>query len=425
MANYAIFGLGISGKASLNFLSKKHKVIAYDDNQNALTGVNSNLIQNLYETNFEFIDYLVISPGIAPNHKIYQSAKAAGTKIICDIELLYQHNRHAKFIGITGTNGKSTTTALTHHILSSAGINSQLGGNIGIAALSLPQVNNGYYTLELSSYQLDLLDKTQFDIACHLNLSADHLERYGNMQNYAASKSRIFKSCGLGITGVDDELSTKFYDTYDDLIPISASNKPEGIYAHHGILYDRGAAICNLGIAKALLGQHNQQNICAAYAIAKAAGVNERQFKDALKTFTGLAHRMEIVPNNKGITIINDSKATNADATAKALGSFESNIYWILGGQAKDGGIKELEPYFNRVKKAYLIGAAQNEFASLLDGKIDYIKCDVLETATKQALKDCTSGTILLSPACASWDQFKNFEERGDVFKELIKINDF
>ena len=442
-----VFGLGKAGMSSVRALSSSGaNVIACDDSEFSMKSVEELTLSNVLVQELELIDwkkveFLVLSPGVPLTHpephKVVKLAKNAGCEIICDIELLYLANLSSNFVGITGTNGKSTTTALIGHILKSSGVNCSVGGNIGIAALELDRLgSDGTYVIEMSSYQLDLIKKTKFNISVWLNITPDHLDRHGGIEGYISAKKHIFDEQSEGdiaIVGVDDDYSLGVYEELkksskvSNIIPISVDRVLErGVSVKDNLLIDNENEVIEIEVSgiKTLQGKHNSQNIAAAYAVAKYCGVAADDFIKAIKSFSGLPHRMQYVKEDKGIVYINDSKATNAEAASKALGTYD-NIYWILGGVAKSGGIEELSKYFPKIKNAYLIGKAQDEFANTLEGKIEFLKCNDLEAAFANAKKDAENSgeensVVLLSPACASFDQWANFEERGDAFIRCV-----
>ncbi len=481
MKKFIVFGLGISGNPAVKFLLKQgYEVIAGDDNKSSLDSLNKYLeehqdlkshlkiVDNIESIDWKNAECLVLAAGIPLKyptpHKIALAANQKNCPIICDVEILYLFNNQAKFIGITGTNGKSTTTALTGHIFESTKKPYAVGGNIGTGALALPKLNaDENYIIEMSSYQLDLTVKTRFHIANLLNITPDHLDRHKDMNGYIAAKKRIFMNQtkdDFAIIDVDNVNSKMVYEELKNdqnfqatLIPIS--NKyvvDSGISMIGDIIYNninytppsfakenilanslplnRGSitkteSVIDLGIRQFLKGEHNSQNIAFAFANCFLSGISEEQIIAAIKTFKGLRHRMQLVANINGINFINDSKATNAESTQNALKTY-NNIYWILGGKPKDGGISSLEQYFSKIKYAFLIGDATEEFAKTLGNKVEYFKCGDLKTAFEMAynlaLKDQSQEkNILLSPACASFDQWKNFEQRGDFFCELTK----
>ena len=406
MKTYGVFGLGRSGKGTVDYLlARGDKVYAWDDGEAARAGIKCT---DPKEWDWAKIDELVLSPGIPLTHPkphyIVEAAHKAGKRIICDIEILWEDNKDAKFVAITGTNGKSTTTALIAHILKEAGYDVAVGGNLGTAALTLGK--HAYYVIEMSSYQLDLIDKARFDVAVWLNISPDHIDRHGDIEGYIKAKMNIFKNGNeTAIIGTDDEYGVKVVDeisraqTSDFVLNITRENK--------------------IGDFPNLPGLHNMQNINAADEAAEALDVPEAVIMAAIKSFPGLHHRIEFVRTIDDVKFVNDSKATNADSTQWALECFD-NIYWIAGGVPKEGGIKSLERYFPKISKAYLIGQAADEFAATLEGKVKYEKCGTLENAVALAAKEAKNGVVLLSPACASFDQFKSYEHRGDVFKALV-----
>jgi UDP-N-acetylmuramoylalanine--D-glutamate ligase len=457
MKKFIVFGLGISGNAAVKFLLEQgFEVWAGDDNKRSLDSLskylethqnlktNLKIIENVESIDWSNTECLVLAAGIPLKyptpHKIVLEANKNNCKIVCDVEILYLFNQQTKFIGITGTNGKSTTTALTGHIFESTKKPSAFGGNIGFAALSLPKLNaDENYIIEMSSYQLDLIDKTRFHIANLLNITPDHLDRHKDMAGYVAAKKRIFLNQtkdDFAVIDVDNANSKAVFEELKNnsnfkttLIPVSTKHIIKGGLAMIGdIIYNNigdNKSVIDLGVRQFLKGEHNAQNIAFAFANCFLSNIQEEQIVAAIKTFKGLRHRMQLVGNVDGINFINDSKATNAESTENALKTYQ-NIYWILGGEAKDGGIEILEPYFSKIKYAFLIGDASDKFAQTLENKVEYFKCGDLKTAFEmaysKALQDKTTDkNILLSPACASFDQWKNFEERGDFFCDLAQ----
>lgn len=448
--NIVVFGLGKAGISTVKALSKAGAfVTASDDSKDSMLALESQKISNVKVENcnlinWNIVDTLVLSPGVPfthpKPHPVVEFAKKVGCPIICDIELLYLANKKANFIGITGTNGKSTTTALTGHILKNAGLKTEIGGNIGIPALDLENLqNDGNYVIEMSSYQLDLIAETKFKIAIWLNITPDHIDRHGDIEGYIKAKKRIFQNQGQGdvaVIGVDDIYSGNVYNELkkqgkiSNVIAVSVEKiLQDGVSIVNGVLFDNldKKIEIHLGELKKLQGKHNAQNIAMAYLACKYSGVDLESFLDGLKSFEGLPHRMQYIVEKNGVLYINDSKATNAEAASKALGTFK-NIYWIAGGVSKAGGIEPLQEYFPKIKRAYLIGAAQDEFAITLDGKVLYSKCGDLKTAFINAKNDAensgeNNSVVLLSPACASFDQWPNFEVRGASFVQYVKDN--
>lgn len=436
----AVIGLGRSGAAAARALSASGATVwAWDDDasKRAEAAGRGLEIVDPAAGNLSRVDLLLWSPGIphtfpAPN-PVALRARAAGLAPVCEVELLLRARADAAFLAVTGTNGKSTTTALLGHIMAAARPTGT-GGNLGTPALELdPLGADGAYVLELSSYQLELVETAALDVAVLLNISPDHLGRHGGMDGYVAAKERIFailKAGGTAVIGVDDEFCRSIRRRLDrPAIPVSvASPVLGGVYAPKGILVDdreRAARrVIDLRQVATLPGRHNWQNACAAYAAARAAGVTEEQAVAAILSYPGLPHRQEHVGTVDGIAFVNDSKATNADAAEKALVCYDA-VYWIAGGIAKEGGIESLRPLFGRIAHAFLIGEAAEEFAATLDGAVPHTVCGDLTTAVavahaKAAEERRPGAVVLLSPAGASWDQFTGFEQRGDAFRELV-----
>ncbi len=440
----ALLGLARSGRAAARALAAGGAaVLAWDDSEKTRASLASQIpLHDPAHIDWREIAALILSPGIPHSfpqpHPAVASARAAGVPIIGDIELLGRAQPAARYIGITGTNGKSTTTALIGHILASAGKKVEIGGNLGPPALGLkPLAADGTYVIEMSSFQLELLDTLAFDIAVLLNITPDHLDRHGDMAGYIAAKKRIFagrKDGASAIIGVDDaicrDLAAALRRTADRrVVPISVKEAVrDGVYVEDGFLVDAidgpPERVFDLAEAPRLPGAHNAQNAAAAYAAARLAGLPAEAAIAGIRTFPGLAHRQELVDTIDGVRYINDSKATNADAAEKALACYEA-IYWIAGGLPKAGGIKSLAPYFKRLRHVFLIGNATGEFAATLDGKVSYSSCGDLAGAVAAASdrargEHVPDAVVLLSPACASYDQFPNFEVRGDIFRRLV-----
>ena len=440
----ALFGLGSSGLIAARALAASGAtILAWDDSaiQRKKAVERAIPLQDLYSYDFGEIDALIVAPGVPLTYKphaIVKKAQVANRPIIGDIELLIESCPTNQFIGITGTNGKSTTTALLGHILQKSGIKTQIGGNIGPPALGFRQPDNDeIIVLELSSYQLDLTKNATFDIAAFLNLSPDHLDRHGNMSSYLNAKRQVFRNRRdtdnqqVAIIGVDDEYGRSLYEEFAanplwKTLPISGSKiVPKGFYVINGKLYDiNDLVIYDLKQAKNLLGIHNWQNAATAAAIAHAVGISNKIIAKAMYSYQGLPHRMEDLGSIKDIRFINDSKATNCEAAAHALACFE-NIFWIAGGLAKKQDLTVLEPYLSKIQHAFLIGDSAKTFESVFTGKMNITQCRDLKNATQKAFRAATKNnsekpTILLSPACASFDQWNNFEERGDAFKSFV-----
>jgi UDP-N-acetylmuramoylalanine--D-glutamate ligase len=438
----AVMGLGKSGLATAAALRRSGaEVWVWDDNpaSRAAAEADGFRVVDLATADLSDLTTIVWSPGIPHTrptpHPVALRARAAGIELVCDVELLGRAERDAAFIGITGTNGKSTTTTLIGHVMAAAKRSISVGGNLGTPVLTFdPLGSGGTHILEMSSYQLELTFSITFDVAILLNITPDHLARHGGMDGYVAAKKLIFHrqtAPRTAVIGVDDDHCRRIFadlTAADDqrIWPISARGPVAGgVYAADGGLIDdtegRAERVAELADFPNLLGVHNWQNAAAAFAACKAAGVPTATIVAAMASFPGLAHRQQLVANVQGVRFVNDSKATNADATEKALATFDP-IYWILGGQAKDTGLDGLEGYMGRVRHAFLIGEAEDQFAAWLDGQgVAYTRCGTLDVATAKAAglafaERLSGACVLLSPACASWDQFANFEKRGEAF---------
>lgn len=437
----ALFGLGGSGFATARALiSGGAEVTAWDDNPDSVAKAAAEDIrtEDLHNIDWSQQALFVLSPGVPLTHPkphwTVDLARAAGVDIVGDVELFVRERRaHAPdcpFIAITGTNGKSTTTALVAHILTSSGYDTQLGGNIGTAVLTLdPPRAERFYVVECSSYQIDLAPTLNPSAGILLNLTPDHLDRHGTMQHYADIKERLGAGSDVAIVGVDDSHSALIADRVQragvKVVRISRRNVvADGIYAEGTkLIQAAGGAMlpfADLDGIQTLRGSHNAQNAAAAVAACLAVGVSADDIRAGLASFPGLKHRMQPVGQRGRVVFINDSKATNADAAAPALSSYD-RIYWIAGGLPKAGGITTLAPYFPRIAKAYLIGEAAAEFAATLGEAVPYEISGTLERAVAHAAADAdrdesSASAVMLSPACASFDQYKNFEVRGDAF---------
>ncbi|MDB5415812.1 MAG: UDP-N-acetylmuramoylalanine--D-glutamate ligase [Rubritepida sp.] len=385
---------------------------------------------------FEF-DALLLSPGIPHTlprvHPAAAAAQSAGTPILADVEFLFRAVRasgsQARFVGITGTNGKSTTTALLAHLLAGAGVPVQAGGNLGPAALDMPILgDDGVYVLEMSSYMLERIEALRFNCATMLNVSPDHLERHGDMARYRAVKARIFaaqRAEDTAVLGMDDEETASLrIDLAAHVIPISGHTAQHGgFWADGDLLHDGDGLIADLATCPNLPGAHNAQNAAAACAMALSLGLDRNHLADGLRSYPGLPHRQEVVGEIRGVRFVNDSKATNADSTAKALASYP-RVIWIAGGTGKEGGILPLAPFFPRIAEAFLIGRDGPAFgATLTEYDVPYRLFGTLAEAVPAAAAAAFAGAaevVLLSPAAASWDQFTGFDARGDAFRALV-----
>ena len=444
-SSYIVLGLARSGLTTVRALMAAGvDCAAWDDNEETRKAAASAGIKiaDPDQIDWKKITALVISPGIPSTlpkpHAVAAAARAAGKPIICDIELLARAEPKARFVAVTGTNGKSTTTALIGHILHSVGWPSQVGGNIGRGALDLEPLGlGGVYVLEMSSYQLELVETFHANVAVWLNITPDHLDRHGDMTGYVAAKRHVFdrqatRDCA--IIGIDDKYSAEVFRWLSKrrlaediaVVPLALNRVITlGVNYRAGFLQDGEGYKVEFADVPTLPGDHNAQNAAAAWSAVRWIGVPREKAAAALRTYPGLPHRQEQVAAIGDVVYINDSKATNADATARALSSYK-DIYWILGGQAKEGGVAPLAPYFDRVRHAFLIGEAAEMFEGQLKGKVEFTRSGDLKAAINAAhartqAEAKGAAVVLLSPACASWDQWKSYEHRGDAFREMAR----
>ena len=442
----AVFGLGKSGMLSARALiAGGAKPIVYDDSEKSVAEAKAAGLatQDLRTLDWSSIAALVLAPGVPLTHPkphwSVELARRAKVEVIGDIELFCRERaksgRDCPLVAITGTNGKSTTTALIAHLLKSAGRDVELGGNIGVAVLALAPLSVGrHYVLEVSSYQIDLTPSLKPTVGVLLNVTEDHLDRHGTIQNYAAIKERLVAQVEeTAVIGVDDDwtraAAARIARTGKKVERVSVLGPlRDGFYAEGSrILRAAGGkteTVADLAGIGSLRGAHNAQNAAAAIAACLALGVPLPAIQAGLASFPGLAHRMQQIGRKGNVLFINDSKATNADSAAKALASF-ADIFWIAGGRPKTGGIISLAEFFPRIRKAYLIGEAADDFAKTLDGKVDYEIVEVMPRAVAAAAADAAASglrepVVLLSPACASFDQYPNFELRGQAFTDLV-----
>ncbi|WP_088184757.1 UDP-N-acetylmuramoyl-L-alanine--D-glutamate ligase [Sphingobium sp. Z007] len=432
---YAVLGLARSGLATVaTLVASGARVVAWDSREEARALVEGKAeLGDPMEIDLSGFDGIVVSPGVPLNrHPITMRAKIAGVPIIGDIELfalarptLPPH----KVVGITGTNGKSTTTALIHHIIEQAGYPTVMGGNIGLPILSQPPLEPnlhgvGVYVLELSSYQIDVTHSLDCDVAVLLNITPDHLDRYDGFAGYVASKARLFamqSADQCAVFAADDEATRK----------IAASEwQRRGQKPHWGVVHASDIDPAAQLTWPALQGPHNAQNAAIAIAVTKALGVDADTIANALASYASLPHRMQAVATRSGVLYVNDSKATNAASTAPALAAWPSKdgkprIHWILGGVAKSDNLDECVPHFANVAHAYTIGEAGHMFADLLRAHMAVDDSEMLSAAVRRAARIAQPGdVVLLSPACASFDQFRDFEARGDAFVAAVAALD-
>jgi UDP-N-acetylmuramoylalanine--D-glutamate ligase len=446
---YAVMGLGASGIATAEALARAGaRVLAWDDDaaRREAAAKKGLTLTDLHEADLSVARALLLSPGIPHTfpkpHPLALRAREAGIPILCDIDLLLGANTEtaapARVIGITGTNGKSTVTALIGHILTTGGVPCSVGGNLGPAALGLaPQGADGAYVLELSSYQIERIATAGFDIAVLINISPDHLDRHGGMDGYVAAKERVFGLLhgprAVAVIGADDTHCRAIAQRLaarggTRVIPISADGAVDGgVYVEDGRVIDATEgtprAIADISTVRALPGAHNGQNAAAATAATLAFGLAPEAIARGLLSYPGLAHRQEHLRDIGAVAYVNDSKATNPEAALRAISCYD-DIFWIAGGLAKEGGFDALTPGFGRIRHAYLIGKAAPEIAAALGDRVAHNLSGTLDAAVRTAHAAAQSAggkaTVLLSPACASFDQFANFEARGDAFRRLV-----
>lgn len=425
---YYVVGLGKSGWSAVDSLTTSGAtVFVWDDQEETRHQAAHKGLQVVApaDLSWDKITSLVLSPGIphqypAP-HPAAERACHHKVPLVCDIDLFFQAKPRGPVVGITGTNGKSTTVALVAHCLREAGVAARAAGNIGVPILAAAKTAQDPFitVLELSSYHLERVPHLALDVAVHLNLAPDHLARHGGMAGYSAAKRHIFDQATTAIVGVDDERSHALY---------------EGLSVRHkrGVTIQGSRVLAPERRPMSLQGTHNLQNIFIAEAVCEHFGVGSQTFAKALQSFPGLPHRQEIVREEGGLTFVNDSKATNVASTAQALKTFET-IFWIAGGQSKGPPsqketVKDLKAFFPKIKKAYLIGEAMASFAEDLQNTLAFEKCGTLEKAVHAAYQDAQKekrAVVLLSPACASFDQFQNFEARGEAFRSLVQSLQF
>ena len=442
----ALFGLGGSGRATARALIEGGaSVLAWDDNPDSVAAAESEgiAVGDLRRADWRKFASFVLSPGVPLTHPkphwSVELAHGAGVEIIGDIELFCRERRSTgaqiPFIAITGTNGKSTTTALAAHIIAASGRDAQMGGNIGRAVMTLdPPAAKRTYVVECSSYQIDLAPSLDPTAGVLLNITPDHLDRHGTIQHYAEVKERLVAGSGTAIIGVDDVYCAQIADRLEragkEVIRVSKRLAlTDGLFTEGSTIVrawgGRMEPVVSLEGIGSLRGQHNAQNAIAAAAACLRIGLGIDEIQAGLRSFPGLAHRMEQVGRRRNVLFVNDSKATNADASAPALSSF-SRIYWIAGGLPKQGGIEALRSFFPRIAKAYLIGEAAPAFAATIGDAAPYEISGTLTAAVEHAASDaaadptCGEVVVLLSPACASFDQFKNFEVRGEAFRAAV-----
>ncbi|GER06799.1 UDP-N-acetylmuramoylalanine--D-glutamate ligase [Iodidimonas muriae] len=433
-----VFGLARTGLAAVRaLLAAGAHVWAWDDDVARRKAVPCPAI-DLYGADFSGLDALMLAPGVPLHHPqphaLVQKARAAGVPLIGDMDLFDSARQDLpthKLVAVTGTNGKSTTVALIHHMVKACGRPAALGGNIGIPVLDLdPLPKGGVYVFELSSFQCDLTHNLDADVAVLLNMSPDHLDRHGDMAGYVAAKRRLFEmqsKAHLAVIGVDDAAGRQMAKTLpQSLVPISVRDeRVDGVgVTPDGQLVERkdgtAKAVGSLQGLATLRGRHNWQNAAAAYVVGRRLGFSPNAIMAAFADFPGLAHRCEVLGQKGDILVVNDSKATNMEATATALAAYDK-ILWIAGGRAKSTDLSPLAQFFPHIRHAYLIGEAAADFANALDGHVPVTQCGTVDVASQKAMADAKPGeTVLFSPACASFDQFSDFEARGEAFRTAL-----
>ncbi len=438
-----VLGLGRSGMSVVRSLTAGGaNIIAWDDNEKTRARAQEHGVGVVdpQRVDWSGITAVVPSPGISISHPsihpLVCAARNANVPILGDIELFARTGQAASIVGITGTNGKSTTTALIGHILEQAGRSVRVGGNFGTPVLDLEPVgSDGVFVLELSSFQLDLTESLCCDVASLLNLSPDHLDRHGSMSSYVTAKKRIFSvNCHsqTAVVGIDDKYSRSVFDEltaneHGSLVPISVKRPCEGVYVLGNELHEHlhGEKFhADLDLAKGLPGTHNMQNAAAAYAAARVLGICASNIVQSLNSYGGLPHRLQEFAQIRNVRFVNDSKATNASAASRALECFE-NVFWIAGGRSKQDDIESVWPYLEKVRHVFLIGEAADKFAYALAGRVPYTLCGDLEHAVVAAFEmaqiEVANAVVLLAPACSSYDQWLNFEERGEAFQNCVE----
>lgn len=446
-----IFGLSRTGVAAYKGITgRAREILCYDENEinrnNFTLQFPSAQIIKISDEKWTKLNSIVVSPGIPHSHEIFAIAESNNIELTSDIDLLFKECSQKDFICITGTNGKSTTTALISHILKSNGLDYPMGGNIGNAALNL-HTNAEGYVLELSSYQLELIKDLRAKISILLNITPDHLDRHKTMDNYINAKIKLIASPiakQYSIICIDNPITREIYQSLNKntnnsltIIPVSSLEQcSHGISMLKDRIYDNMHDHTVTSVQKipntnkSLQGDHNKQNIAAAYAACRLIGLTPKEIALGIMSFSGLPHRMQYVGSTNNIEMYNDSKATNADAASKSIAALD-NIFWLAGGIAKTGGIESLKPLFSKIKKAYLFGADKLLFANSLRDQVEFCICNDMNEAFELAFNDALNYNktrkkhILLAPAASSLDQFDSFEERGDVFTNIstAKLN--
>jgi UDP-N-acetylmuramoylalanine--D-glutamate ligase len=424
--NILIIGYGATGKSVYSFLKNNgHNVSVYDD-------FKANIPQRLKSNRLSDIDLAVKSPSIPcmphNSHSIIKDLGVAKIPVISAFDVFMLHNPEARIVGITGTNGKSTTAALTYHIMKDSGADVQLGGNIGIPYFDLPKAE--IYIFEMSSYELASSRYLKFEIGCILNIEPDHLTFHGDFGNYVDAKHRLFENAQTKILSLEDSLTSEKYGFSEDVIKVSAKHSPQAdVYVfERAMIGSTKTPILDLSDVPALIGQHNYQNIAFAYSICRRCGIPDHLIVRSIRSFRPLPHRLNIVKKVGNVLFVNDSKATNPESAAKALATFVGfKIFWLVGGRSKNVNVmNSIGEYLTSVQKIYLFGESAEEFTQTFDGIKSTVDCKTMLSAIHLAYKDAVeesgSVVVLLSPMCSSFDQFDSFEHRGDEFTKAVEM---
>ena len=422
-SNLVVLGYGVSGKSIHRFLKEKgHNVSVFDDKAH-------NIPDEIKDIDWETVDIIVKSPSIPcienNCHPIIKKARMLNIPVLSTFDIFMLYNPTAKIVSITGTNGKSTTTALTYHILKKAGISTAMGGNIGIPYCDLPKAS--VYIFEMSSYELASSKYLDFEIAANLNIQPDHLTFHENFDNYVNAKHASLENAKTRIVSYEDFVTMSKYKYSENTITISTrGNDLADIYVYEGALIDSGQAVIDLSCLTELRGKHNHQNAAFAYEICKNLALPPKEIANNMMSFKALPHRLNIIRKIKNVLFVNDSKATNPDSAAKALDTYVGyKIFWLVGGRSKKTDpLKSVEPYLDSVQKMYLFGEATEEFQEVFKNLKSSIACQTMEKALREAYNDASNETgpsvILLSPMCASFDQFESYEQRGNDFVKFV-----
>lgn len=424
--NVLIVGYGVSGKSAYEFLKKRGlEVFVYDDRD-------EDIPDRVVDVRCQNFDVVIKSPAIpfmSHNcHHLIKEANEIGIPVLSTFDVFRIYNPNAKIIAVTGTNGKSTTTALICHIMCKAGFSVEMGGNIGVPYFDMPEAE--WYVLEMSSYELASSQYLDFEIACVLNIEPDHLAFHGNLANYVSAKHKALDHAKFRFISYEDKITMARYASEENVLTISTENEPNSaVYICENAIFNNSTnrIAVNLSVFPNLPGKHNHQNIAFAYAICKHLGLQSRQIINHISSFVPLPHRLNTVRKIGSVVFVNDSKATNPGAAARALATFVGyKIYWLVGGRSKKvDPMLYIKDYMSGVQKIYLFGESMDEFDKVFEGIKKTVRCQTMMTAINMAYKDSTldnvASVVLLSPMCASFDQFDSFEHRGNEFVKIVQ----